>query len=72
MLWIQNVTRGQRSDNELHDYVVRINSQPPLALFRHVRSDGAATCLRKAAEAIEHAENDTLVLPYGTLSKTLK
>lgn len=51
-LWIQNVTEGDRSDDELHDYVVRINHNPPLAAFKHVRSRGAAACLRAAADAI--------------------
>lgn len=52
-LWIQNVTDGDRSDDEPHDYVVRINWQEPLATFQHVRSLGAAECLRAAADAID-------------------
>lgn len=52
-LWIQNVTDGDRPDDEPHDYVVRINRQEPLAVFQHVRSLGAAECLRAAADAID-------------------
>ena len=52
-LWIQNVTQGDRPDDQPHDYVVRINQRPPLATFQHVRADGAAACLRAAADAIE-------------------
>lgn len=55
MLWIQNVTRGYVPDDMPHSYVVKINNQPPLAHFTHVRLDGAAACLRAAAEAIERA-----------------
>ncbi len=53
MLWIQNVTPGERPDNEPHDYVVRINREPPLGVFQHVRELGAAECLRAAAVAID-------------------
>lgn len=53
MLWIQNVTPGERPDNEPHDYVVRINREPPLGVFRHVRELGAAECLRAAANTID-------------------
>lgn len=52
-LWIQNVTQDDRPDSEPHDYVVRINQQPPLASFQHVRAKGAAECLRAAADAID-------------------
>ena len=54
MLWIQNVTEdADRPDDEPHDYAVRINRDEPLARFQHVRSLGAAACLRAAADAIE-------------------
>lgn len=56
-LWIQNVTKGKRPDTEPHDYVVRINWEKPLATFQHVRSFGAAECLRAAADAIEAAKS---------------
>ena len=51
MLWIQNVSPDahRRPDDQPHDYVVRINNQPPLARFQHVRAKGAAACLRAAA-----------------------
>ena len=55
-LWIQNITPDERSDHLPHDYAVRINNNPPLALFEHVRSRGAAACLRAAADAIDQAK----------------
>jgi len=57
-LWIQNISRDfdTRPDDQPHDYAVRINNDPPLATFRHVRALGAAACLRAAAEAIETEE----------------
>lgn len=55
MLWINNVSPPGTPDDELHDYVVRINHQPPLAHFQHVRNRGAAECRRAAADAIDAA-----------------
>lgn len=52
-LWIQNVTAGEVSDADLSDYVVRINQHAPMARFQHRRIDGAAACLRAAADAID-------------------
>lgn len=53
-LWIQNITDDHgRSDDDPHDYAVRINNGPALAAFQHVRSKGAAECLRAAADAID-------------------
>ena len=52
-LWIQNVTEGNRPDDQTHDYTVQINGGPPLATFQHVRDRGAAACLRAAADAID-------------------
>lgn len=37
-----------------NQYVVRINSGPALAYFSHVRSEGLATCLRRAADALDN------------------
>lgn len=54
-LWIQNITPDYRPDNLPHAYAVRINNDPPLAYFQHVRSLGAAVCLRAAADAIDAA-----------------
>lgn len=34
---------------------VRINDGPVLATFAHIRSDGLAYCLRRAAAALERA-----------------
>lgn len=36
-----------------NQYTVRINNQPVIARFDHVRSEGLAMCLRRAAEAVE-------------------
>lgn len=63
MLWIQNVTpegvgSSGRSDDLPHDYTVQVNREPPLARFRHVRSLGAAECLRAAADAIDASGAD--------------
>jgi hypothetical protein len=52
-LWIQNITDEPREDDAAHDYAVRVNNNPPLAVLRHVRSLGAAQCLRDAADAID-------------------
>ena len=41
----------------LNQYIVRINNKPIIAEFEHVRSDGLAVCLRKAADAVETAES---------------
>jgi hypothetical protein len=38
-----------------HTYAIKI-SGTVLAMFQHNRCDGLATCLRKAAEAIEKKE----------------
>ena len=39
-----------------NQYVVRINSGPTIAMFDHVRSEGLAECLRKAAAAVDDAQ----------------
>lgn len=39
----------------LNQYEVRINNDPVIARFSHVRSDGLSGCLRKAADAVEAA-----------------
>lgn len=38
-------------------YEVCINDEPRIALFEHVPSDGLAECLRKAAEAVDKAQD---------------
>lgn len=62
MIWVHNVTPDDRPDDEPHDYEVKINRMPPLARFQHVRSKGAAECLRAAADAIEAAQARTEIL----------
>lgn len=49
---ITNVSSNFGTDGE-QDYIVRINDQPPIAAFRHVRANGLAECLRAAADAVE-------------------
>lgn len=39
----------------VNQYVVRINAGPVLARFEHVREEGLAECLRRAAEAVRAA-----------------
>ena len=66
-LIIQNVTPNprERGNDELHDYVVRVNSSRPIAHFKHRRDLGISECLRAAADAIDAAraaEVEALVL----------
>lgn len=56
-LWIQNISNPVPSDDEPHTYIVRVNQNPPLAGFQHVRNRGAAACLRAAADAIDAAKD---------------
>ena len=59
-LWIQNISPdvATRPSDHPHDYAVRINNEPPLATFQHVRANGAAACLRAAADAIDAQEQE--------------
>lgn len=50
---ITNVSEHDDLEGE-NDYVLRINHRD-IARFKHVRSDGLAACLRRAAEAAEAA-----------------
>ncbi len=64
-LWIQNITEPMRPDTEVHAYRLMIN-QKELVRFEHVRSEGAAVCLRKAADAMEKKELDNIrQLPFS-------
>lgn len=51
---ITNVSTHNDLEGE-NDYVVRINNQPIITRFKHVRKDGLAECLRRAAEAVDRA-----------------
>ncbi len=51
-LWVQNVTNPKKLSGRVHEYEVKINNQV-LAKFKHVRDEGAARCLRLAADAID-------------------
>ncbi len=50
---IQNVSTGPMTGNQ--HYVVRINERH-ITEFDHIREDGLAECLRKAAAAVEKQE----------------
>lgn len=54
-LWIQNISPEGTSEDEPHTYNLNINRRL-LCTFTHVRSDGAAECLRAAADALDDAE----------------
>lgn len=51
---ITNVSTHDDHEGE-NDYVLRINSRQ-IARFKHIRRDGLAACLRRAAEAAEEAQ----------------
>lgn len=69
-LWIQNVTPDNRSDDEPHDYVLRLN-QREMARFQHLRSAGAAACLRAAAEALDDLEREKALTAFCALQREL-
>lgn len=48
----------------VNTYDVRVNNYPVIARFDHVRSEGLAECLRRAAEAVELAERDRAEIEY--------
>jgi hypothetical protein len=51
------ITNVSTHDDEegVNQYVVRINQNPIIARFDHVRSEGLAECLRRAADAVDAA-----------------
>ena len=51
---ITNVSEHDDLEGE-NDYVLRINSRE-IARFKHIRKDGLAECLRRAADAAEASE----------------
>mgnify|MGYP001794478600 CR=1 FL=1 len=51
-LWIHNVSPPGTPDGEEHSYELKINHYV-LAEFKHVRAEGAAACLRAAADAMD-------------------
>lgn len=66
---IVNVTPDDRFGSGLQDYELRVNYRC-LAKFTHVRQDGLAICLRKAADAFERSEQhsrerEELELEFG-------
>lgn len=54
----------------LHHYRVQINKKL-ICEFDHIREDGLATCLRKAADAVQEAENKRLLELFTALDKML-
>ena len=49
---IHNITGDGVPDDAPHDYVLRINDRV-ICRFQHVRSEGLAECLRRAADAVD-------------------
>ena len=65
---IQNISGDDFGDKVMNRYQVRINTKV-IAEFDHMRPDGLAECLRKAADAIEQPgrveiQNDKDYLNY--------
>jgi len=54
---IRNVSNSDPKFKGECTYRVSINLRP-IAFFTHVRGDDLATCLRKAADAVEKAEGE--------------
>lgn len=54
---ISNISR-HNDTRGLNQYEVRINRDPVIANFEHVRSEGLAACLRRAADAVDAAEKE--------------
>jgi hypothetical protein len=52
---IHNISGDDFDATGLNKYQVRIN-QKVIAEFEHTRSDGLATCLRMAADAVEKTD----------------
>lgn len=61
MIAIVNIEKDVKSDGP-HLYEVRINFDPK-ARFYHNREDDLATCLRKAADAVEKEKLSGLPCP---------
>lgn len=51
---IENFSPKGRADNEPHSYRVRVNTDL-ICRFKHVRAEGLAACLRRAADAVDAA-----------------
>lgn len=49
---ITNVSKHSDAEG-VNQYIIRINLHPPIAHFEHVRSEGLAKCLRRAADAVD-------------------
>lgn len=57
MIVIVNVTQGNKLDQELDDYEIRVNNKV-IGRFKHKRAyKGAAQCLRDAADALDADPN---------------
>jgi len=53
---ITNVSDHDGS-TEISEYVVRVNSGPEIARFKHWRHEGLAMCLRLAGDAVKASGN---------------
>lgn len=67
---IQNMgyTNDKKGKHDDCHYALRINHKT-LTHFIHSRQEGLATCLRKAADAIDKGEMDTKDIPFKFLSQ---
>lgn len=68
MIAIVNVGPLTNDKEGLHNYEVRINSKV-ITTFTHIRRDGLATCLRKAAVAVEETRAKELYNDLVQLSE---
>ncbi len=57
MVAVINVTPKEKLNGKVHDYEVRIN-RSVITGFQHVRSDGLAVCLEKAAVAVRKQKQE--------------
>ena len=57
-LWIQNISDPMPEDDQVHTYRLMIG-ETELAQFKHIRSHGAAQCLRLAVDALIESEGET-------------
>jgi hypothetical protein len=61
---IKNMGICKGKDKDICTYILKANSEEPLAIFTHKRSDGLSECLRKAIRAYEEVHRFRLVKEY--------
>lgn len=62
---IYNITQGEKiyDDTAEHDYLLAVNAEH-IVTFSHRRDEGLATCLRRAADAMDAAGIPNKVTPF--------